>query len=129
MTARPFQVLGVQQIAVGGRSRSALRQLWVDHLGLVPVSTFRSTAENVDEEILRVGRGLGAVEVDLMQPLDENARPTPHNPPLNHVGLWIDALRSAVGWLVMHVVRIAPGGIRRGAFVTARRTPCTTPLL
>jgi len=115
MVARPFHVLGVQQIAIGGRDRSALRELWVDRLGLVPVSTFRSAAENVDEEILRAGRGLGEVEIDLMQPLDENARPTPHNPPLNHVGLWIDALRSAVTWLVMHGVRIAPGGIRRGA--------------
>ena len=115
MSARPFHVLGVQQIAVGGRDRSALRELWVDRLGLLSVSTFRSAAENVDEEILRLGRGLGEVEIDLMKPLDDNARPTPHNPPLNHVGLWIDALRSAVTWLVMHGVRIAPGGIRRGA--------------
>lgn len=37
MVARPFQVLGVQQIAVGGRDRSALRELWVDRLGLFPV--------------------------------------------------------------------------------------------
>ena len=117
MVARPFHVLGVQQIAVGARDRSALRELWVDRLGLVPVSTFRSAAENVDEEILRVGLGLGEVEIDLMQPLDDSARPTPHNPPLNHVGLWIDALRSAVAWLVTHGVRIAPGGIRRGAAV------------
>jgi lactoylglutathione lyase len=31
------------------------------------------------------------------------------------VGLWIDSLLSAVAWLVQHGVRIAPGGVRRGA--------------
>jgi lactoylglutathione lyase len=115
MPIRPFTVLGVQQIALGGRDRSVLRKLWVDSLGLTPISTFRSPTENVDEEILGVGLGLGYVEVDLMQPADEAARPVIHEPPLHHVGLWIDALRSAVGWLVQHGVRITPGGIRRGA--------------
>jgi lactoylglutathione lyase len=115
MPVRPFSVLGVQQIALGGRDRNMLRKLWVDGLGLTPMTSFRSAAENVDEEILGVGLGLGHVEVDLMQPVDETARPVIHEPPLHHVGLWIDALRSAVGWLVQHGVRIAPGGIRRGA--------------
>ena len=31
------------------------------------------------------------VEVDLMQPIDPEARPRVHDPALNHVGLWIDA--------------------------------------
>jgi lactoylglutathione lyase len=115
MAARPFQVLGVQQIALGGRDRQALRTLWVDTLGLTPVSSFQSAAENVDEEILSLGVGLGRVEVDLMQPVNATARPVIHEPPLHHVGLWIDALRSAMAWLVMRGVRFAPGGIRRGA--------------
>jgi lactoylglutathione lyase len=115
MSVRPFTVLGVQQIALGGRDRSALRQLWVDCLGLSPVGTFRSALENVDEEILSVGLGLGRVEVDLMQPVDAQRRPTIHEPALHHVGLWIDQLRSAVVWLVNHGVRLAPGGLRRGA--------------
>jgi lactoylglutathione lyase len=115
MAARPFQVLGVQQIALGGRDRRALRTLWVDTLGLTPVSSFQSAAENVDEEILSLGVGLGRVEVDLMQPVNATARPVIHEPPLHHVGLWIDALRSAMAWLVMRGVRFAPGGIRRGA--------------
>lgn len=115
MPARPFNVLGVQQIALGSRDRQALRALWVDALGLTPESTFRSVAENVDEEILSVGVGLGRVEVDLMQPVDAAARPVIHQPPLHHVGLWIDALRSAMAWLVARGVRFTPGGIRRGA--------------
>jgi lactoylglutathione lyase len=115
MPVRPFSVVGVQQIAFGGRDRNTLRTLWVDCLGLTPISRFESASENVDEEILSVGLGLGRVEVDLMQPLDENARPVIHEPALNHVGFWIDALRSAVAWLVQRGVRIAPGGIRRGA--------------
>lgn len=115
VTRRPFSVLGVQQIALAARDRQTLRELWVDGFGLEPLSVYRSAAENVDEEILRVGLDLGQVEVDLMQPIDPEARPVTHTPALHHVGLWIDALRSAVAWLVTHGVRLAPGGIRRGA--------------
>jgi lactoylglutathione lyase len=115
VAARPFQVLGVQQIALGGRDRQALRTLWVDALGLTPGSIFQSAAENVDEEILSLGIGLGRVEVDLMQPVDAARRPVIHEPALHHFGLWIDALRSAMAWLVARGVRFAPGGIRQGA--------------
>lgn len=115
MASRPFHVLGIQQVALGSRDRQALRTLWVDALGLTPEATFQSTAENVDEEILSLGVGLGRVEIDLMQPVDVAARPVIHEPALHHVGLWIDALRAAVAWLVARGVRFTPGGIRRGA--------------
>lgn len=115
MSVRPFTVLGVQQIALGARRRAELRPLWIDCLGLAPVGSFRSVAENVDEEILSVGLGLACVEVDLMEPIDDSARPTLHEPALHHVGLWIDELRAAVAWLVARGVRLTPGGIRRGA--------------
>lgn len=115
MSPRPFAVLGVQQIALGGPDRSALRALWADCFGLQSVGHFVSATENVDEEILTLGLGLGQVEVDLMQPVDASARPVIQTPTLHHVGLWIDELRSALMWLVSHGVRIAPGGIRRGA--------------
>lgn len=115
MPSRPFNVLGIQQVALGGRDRRLLRSLWVDALGLTPVSTFQSAAENVDEEILSLGVGLDRVEVDLMQPIDASARPVIHEPALHHVGLWIDTLGSAVAWLVARGVRFTPGGIRRGA--------------
>jgi len=115
MTSRPFRVLGVQQIAVGGLDKQALRRLWIDTLGLTPAGTFRSEAENVDEDIAIAGRGPFKVEVDLMQPLDPQKKPKVHEPPLNHIGLWIDDLHAAVQWLTEHGVRFAPGGIRKGA--------------
>jgi lactoylglutathione lyase len=108
---RPFVVLGVQQIAVGGPDKNALAHLWVDLLGLERVGTFRSERENVDEDILQCG----GVEIDLMQPIDPNGRPRVHEPPLNHIGLWVDDLPAAVAWLSERGVRFAPGGIRKGA--------------
>lgn len=112
---RPFRVLGVQQIAVGGPSKAALRRLWVDLLGLEVIGDYRSTRENVDEDIAVAGRGPFRVEVDLMEPIDAAARPRVHEPALNHVGLWIDDLEAAVTWLSGQGVRFTPGGIRRGA--------------
>jgi lactoylglutathione lyase len=115
MSERPFRVLGLQQIAVGGLDKGALRRLWVDLLGLEALGNFRSESENVDEDIAAVGVGPFRVEVDLMQPLDPEKRPKVQEPPLNHVGLWIDDLRAAVDWLASQGVRFTPGGIRKGA--------------
>ena len=112
---RPFRVLGVQQIALGARHKADLTALWVDLLGLTPVGTYRNPAENVDEDILRVGVEPFAVEVDLMEPIDANASPRVHTPALNHVGLWVDDLPAAFDWLSARGVRFAPGGVRRGA--------------
>jgi lactoylglutathione lyase len=69
----------------------------------------------VDEDICAMGAGPFKVEVDLMQPLDPDKKPAVHTTPLNHVGLWIDDLPSAVEWLTGRGVRFAPGGIRKGA--------------
>jgi lactoylglutathione lyase len=113
--ARPFRVLGLQQVAVGGADRRRLRALWVDLLGLEPVGSYQSDGENVDEEILRVGSGEASVEIDLMQPLRAGERPRVDEPALHHVGLWIDDLPAAYAWLSARGVRFAPGGIRRGA--------------
>jgi len=115
VSGRPFRILGVQQIAVGGRDRATLRRLWVETLGLVPVGTFRSETENVDEEIAVAGSGPLRVEVDLMQPIDAAQKPKVHEPALNHVGLWVDNLRAAFDWLTKQGVRFTPGGIRQGA--------------
>jgi lactoylglutathione lyase len=111
---RPFRVLGVQQIAVGSLDKGDLRRLWVDLLGLPVVGAHRSERENVDEHVLRAGTGPFAVEVDLMQPVDPDARPRVQEPALNHVGLWVDDLAAAVAWLAAQGVRFTPGGIRRG---------------
>jgi lactoylglutathione lyase len=113
--ARPFRVLGVQQIAIGGLDRALLRHLWCDLLGLERQGTYQSSSENVVEDILRVGPASWPVEIDLMQPLDPARSPRPHEPALNHIGLWIDDLRAAYTWLEAHGVRFAPGGIRPGA--------------
>ncbi len=113
--SRPFRVLGVQQIAIGGESKAALRGLWCDLLGLAVTGTFRSERENVDEDILVVGAGAAQVEIDLMQPIDATKSPKVHDPKLNHIGLWIDDLHAAVAWLSAQGVRFTPGGIRRGA--------------
>lgn len=112
---RPFKVLGIQQIAIGGLDKNRLRRLWVDMLGLELVGNFVSERENVDEDICAIGSGPFKVEVDLMQPLDVGRKPAVHTTPLNHVGLWIDDLSAAVTWLQGQGVRFAPGGIRKGA--------------
>lgn len=114
-STKPFKILGIQQIAIGGPSKERLKSLWVDMLGLQVKSTFVSERENVDEDICALGHGPSAVEVDLMQPLDPEKKPAIHATPLNHVGLWIDDLPAAVQWLTANGVRFAPGGIRKGA--------------
>ena len=111
---RPFQVLGIQQIAIGGPDKQKLQKLWVDLFGLQVTGTFRSERENVDEDICALGTGPLKVEVDLMQPLDPEKKPAVHATPLNHIGLWIDDLPTAVEWLSGQGVRFDPGGIRRG---------------
>jgi len=113
--ARPFRVLGVQQIAVGGLERANLRHLWCELLGVEQHGTYQSVGENVIEDILRVGPASAPVEIDLMQPLDPARTPRVHEPALNHVGLWVDDLRAAHAWLEKRGVRFAPGGIRPGA--------------
>jgi lactoylglutathione lyase len=112
---RPFKVLGLQQVAIGGTSKERLRALWVDKLGLTPTGTYRCERENVDEDICALGSGPFKVEVDLMQPLDPDRKPAVNIPALNHIGLWVDNLPRAVEWLAANGVRVAPGGIRKGA--------------
>ena len=115
MTTKPFRILGIQQIAIGGLDKQRLRRLWVDVFGLAVKSRFVSERENVDEDICALGSGATAVEVDLMQPLDPEKKPAVHATPLNHVGLWVDDLPRAVEWMSANGVRFAPGGIRKGA--------------
>ena len=115
LSQRPFRILGVQQIAIGGADKNKLRHLWLDLLGLQFKSTFVSARENVDEDICAIVSGSHEVEVDLMQPLDVDKKPAVQNTPLNHIGLWVDDLPLAVQWLEAHGLRFTPGGIRAGA--------------
>ena len=115
MAQRPFRILGLQQIAVGGTDKARLSALWVDTLGLAATGTYRSERENVDEDILALGSGVHKVEVDIMQPIDASKKPAVHDPALNHIGLWVDDLAAAVAWLTAKGMRFTPGGIRKGA--------------
>ncbi|WP_342353365.1 VOC family protein [Leptospira jelokensis] len=113
--SRPFKVLGIQQVAIGGESKEKLSKFWVDLMGLTKVSDYKSEKENVDEDILSMGNGPYKVEIDLMQPIDPNKSPKVHDPKLNHIGLWIDKLEECVDYLTKQGVRFTPGGIRKGA--------------
>jgi lactoylglutathione lyase len=131
---RPFRILGIQQIAIGALDKGPLRTLWVDLLGADPIGTYRDEKENVDEDIVGLGEGLGLVEIDLMQPIDPEKSPKVHQPALNHIGLWVDDLRAAVKWLEGRGVRFTPGGIRQGAagydvcFIHPKGDPAQKPL-
>ena len=95
--ATEFKVLGVQQVAIGNLNKEELGKFWIGHLGLKKVKSFTSQKENVDEDVLTVGKGLlGTIEIDLMAPLDPEKSPKVHIPALNHIGLWVDNLENAV---------------------------------
>jgi len=115
MSARPFRILGIQQIAIGGVDKSKLLNLWVTILGLELGGNYRSDAENVVEDIVFLGDGPHRIEIDLMQPLDATRSPRVDTPALNHIGLWVDDLPAAVEWLSALGMRFATGGIRQGA--------------
>lgn len=97
--SRPFQILGLQQIAVGSLDKKPLADLWGGIFGLNKVGSFVSEKENVDEDIMNLGSGATAIEVDLMTPLDAAKSPKVHSPALNHIGLWVDDLETAVDWM------------------------------
>ena len=113
--ARPFRILGVQQVAIGGLDAEAMHHFWVSLLGIPKVGDFRSVEQNVEEEILAVGIGEHAVEIDLMRPLDPEGRPRIHAPALHHFGLWVDDLPAAVQWLQDSGVHLVDSRIQRGA--------------
>ena len=114
-STRPFRVLGLQQVAIGGLDKTKLSTLWEGVLGVPKTGSYVSEKENVDEDILKLGVGPFAVELDLMQPLDPGRPPKVHVPALNHIGIWVDPIDVAVEHLEASGVRFAPGGIRKGA--------------
>lgn len=113
--SRPFKILGIQQVAIGCAEREPLDSLWKGIFGLEPSATKTIASENVEEDIIKLGVSPYEVEIDLMTPLNPDKSPKVHIPPLNHVGLWVDHLESAVDWMTDQGVRFTPGGIRKGA--------------
>jgi lactoylglutathione lyase len=75
MRSMGFKVLGIQQVAIGGLDKKALSNFWVDTLGVKKVGDYVAEKENVDEDILQLGSGPHAVEIDLMQPLNPDVAP------------------------------------------------------
>ena len=116
-SARPFKVLGLQQVAIGSTDKSSLSNLWCNIFGVQQIGSYKSEKENVDEDILLLGKSGSpySVEVDLMMPINPDKSPKVHVPPLNHIGLWVDDLPEAVKWMEGNGVRFTPGGIRKGA--------------
>jgi lactoylglutathione lyase len=121
-------------VAVGGIDKMALRRFWVDILGIHKTGEYRSEVfnkierkaysflkihcvkkENVDEDILSIGKGIHGVEIDIMQPIDPTKSPKVHIPALNHIGLWVDSIGNAVSELTEKGIVFTPGGIRKGA--------------
>ena len=88
-TSRPFQILGLQQVAVGALTKEPLHRLWRDILGLTTVGNFVSETENVDEDIFRLGNGVLVVEVDLMTPIDPDKSPKVGSTALSLIGVYI----------------------------------------
>jgi lactoylglutathione lyase len=73
---RPFEVLGIQQIAIGSETRSGLDELWYKVLGLKqPANRVKLEKENVEEDIVSLGPHPFAVEIDLMTPIDPEKSP------------------------------------------------------
>jgi lactoylglutathione lyase len=106
--------------------------LWTNIFGLTKIGSYANIRENVDEDILLLGGDGGGggssnggssskknitteIEIDLMIPIDPNKAPKVHVPPLNHIGLWVDDLPTAVTWMTARGVRFTSGGIRSGA--------------
>lgn len=50
-----------------------------------------------------------------MMPIDPTKSPKVNQPALNHIGLWVDNLPSAVTYLTTKGIQFTPGGIRKGA--------------
>ena len=55
-------------------------------MGIKKIGTYKAEKENVDEDILQLGNGAHAIEIDIMQPLNPEVAPKVHIPALNHIG-------------------------------------------
>ncbi|NRO99005.1 VOC family protein [Paraburkholderia sp. NMBU_R16] len=112
---KPFRILGIHHVAIGAANKERLLPLWTDILGARVDHTHTSAAENVSEDICVLGRASHGVEIHLMEPVDSGKKSNVASLALHHIGLWVDDLSSAVSWMQTRGVRIAPGGIRKGA--------------
>jgi hypothetical protein len=49
--ARPFRVLGIQQIAIGGLDKSALTKFWVNTMGIEKVGEYKAEVRLFFEDV------------------------------------------------------------------------------
>jgi lactoylglutathione lyase len=106
---RPFKVLGIQQIAIGGPDKTRLQKLWVDMLGLEVTGTLRAMD--------RRGHPPWAwgcqCRVDSAAARPEETRRAHHAAEPRRP---VDRRSAqAVAWLTAQGVRFAPGGITGSA--------------
>jgi lactoylglutathione lyase len=57
MNDKPFRILGIQQVAIGGPDKQRLKRAVGRHARPAGQGTFVSERENVDEDICAMGRG------------------------------------------------------------------------
>ena len=67
MHDRPFRILALQQIAVGGLDKQRLRELWVDTLGIEATGSYQTF----------VRRNLGEIEIPQAGDVTLTVRPDP----------------------------------------------------
>ena len=77
--ARPFNILGIQQVAIGSTERDPLNYLWENIFGLKPSPIHRLEKENVEECIIKLGpsnqNSKFDIEIDLMTPINPDVPP------------------------------------------------------
>ena len=77
LSSRPFQILGLQQVAIGCQDKKSLNALWYDVMGLQASANKVLPNENVNEDIVKLGLSGSPyeVELDLMVPIDPEKSP------------------------------------------------------
>ena len=97
------------------RARSACARCGSTASGSPSRATIAASARTSTRTSRSPAAALARCEVDLMQPIDPARKPAVHDPPLNHVGLWVDDLPRPWPGLRRRACVSRPGGIRKGA--------------
>ena len=64
--AKPFQIMGIDHIAIGALDKTGLVEFWTEILGGHVVSENSAPGENTDETVVEFGES----HIDLMSPID-----------------------------------------------------------
>lgn len=105
---KPFQIMGIDHVAIGALDKTGLVEFWTDILGGNVIREASAPGENTDEVVVEFGTS----HIDLMSPIDAEKKPKPHIPALNHIALKVDNIQACVSYLEEKGFKM-PGGIRR----------------